>query len=513
MGAGGGRKISKAEVDVDVTTADRDWRPSVLATAHDAIITTDAEGRVVQFNEAAERLFGYSDDEACGNLIADLIIPPEHQGIYWEGMLRIVTGGASDPRLNRGIELNALKKDGTKFPVMITATRTLDPPLLLRGFFRDLSEEREAEARRSRSDRRVAQSEELTLQGTVVINLASAEISWSDEFFRLLAYEPGEVSPSLENLVARVHPDDRDEISGRFARIVEDPTRVGEDDLISLTRFLGDSGEVRVIRGFGRLESDDAGDPAWWVISVQDVTEAENIKRSLAAHDAVSQTLRDWGSFEEGAALLLDCLGTSLGFSLGSFWTRSEAKGPLVCRAFWSSPDEAGEEMERLTRPVAYRPGQGPPGRAWLAGAPLIAENLGSEGSSRINDVAAKFGMRSAVAFPAMGEDGPLAVASFYSRDRVVATEHLERTLASLGRELGRFLQHRQTDFGARSLSPREVEVLALAAEGNTGPKIAGALQVTPATVKSHFESIYEKLGVSDRAAAVARAIRSGLIK
>jgi DNA-binding CsgD family transcriptional regulator len=58
----------------------------------------------------------------------------------------------------------------------------------------------------------------------------------------------------------------------------------------------------------------------------------------------------------------------------------------------------------------------------------------------------------------------------------------------------------------------REQEVLQLAAEGYSGPSIAAELVVSPATVKTHFENIYKKLGVRDRPAAVAKAMRLGLI-
>lgn len=61
-------------------------------------------------------------------------------------------------------------------------------------------------------------------------------------------------------------------------------------------------------------------------------------------------------------------------------------------------------------------------------------------------------------------------------------------------------------------LTPRELEVLKLASEGRNGPMIARALTVSPATVRTHFEHIYAKLGVRDRAAAVAQAMRLGLI-
>lgn len=61
-------------------------------------------------------------------------------------------------------------------------------------------------------------------------------------------------------------------------------------------------------------------------------------------------------------------------------------------------------------------------------------------------------------------------------------------------------------------LTPRELELLALAADGVPGPEIAARLGVSPATVKRHFENVYAKLGVRDRAAAVAAALRAGLI-
>lgn len=62
-------------------------------------------------------------------------------------------------------------------------------------------------------------------------------------------------------------------------------------------------------------------------------------------------------------------------------------------------------------------------------------------------------------------------------------------------------------------LSPREREVLRLMAEGLSGPAVAEALQIGTATVKTHTRNLYEKLGVSDRAAAVAEAMRRGLLE
>jgi PAS domain S-box-containing protein len=62
------------------------------------------------------------------------------------------------------------------------------------------------------------------------------------------------------------------------------------------------------------------------------------------------------------------------------------------------------------------------------------------------------------------------------------------------------------------SLTPREIQVLALAAEGSNGPELARELVLSPTTVNTHFKHIYEKLEVRNRGAAVAKAMRLGVI-
>jgi len=62
-------------------------------------------------------------------------------------------------------------------------------------------------------------------------------------------------------------------------------------------------------------------------------------------------------------------------------------------------------------------------------------------------------------------------------------------------------------------LTPREAGILALIAEGMSAPAIAERLVLSVATVRTHLQHLYEKLGVSDRAAAVAEAMRRGLLE
>jgi two-component system nitrate/nitrite response regulator NarL len=73
-------------------------------------------------------------------------------------------------------------------------------------------------------------------------------------------------------------------------------------------------------------------------------------------------------------------------------------------------------------------------------------------------------------------------------------------------------IQERERSGGPPQLTAREQEVLALVSQGLSAPDIGKHIHLSTTTVKSHLHSLYEKLGVSDRAAAVAEAMRRGML-
>jgi two-component system nitrate/nitrite response regulator NarL len=90
------------------------------------------------------------------------------------------------------------------------------------------------------------------------------------------------------------------------------------------------------------------------------------------------------------------------------------------------------------------------------------------------------------------------------ARGRTVLSEDAMTSMAS------ELQQRRLVQHGL--LTGREGEVLNMLAGGASAPDIAARLHLSPATVKSHLHNLYAKLGVSDRAAAVAEGMRRGLI-
>jgi PAS domain S-box-containing protein len=145
----------------DRLRASEERSAAIVRAALDCIITMDHHGRVLDFNPAAEETFGYTRESAIGQLLADLIIPPELRDAHRRALARYVEN-RTPTILGRRLELVGLRADGSTFPVELTVTQVgvREPPVFA-GFVRDITERRAAEeqiARTLERERQVAQA-------------------------------------------------------------------------------------------------------------------------------------------------------------------------------------------------------------------------------------------------------------------------------------------------------------------------------------------------------------------
>jgi PAS domain S-box-containing protein len=488
------------------------WAERVLASALDAVVTIGADGHVLDWNPAAEGLFGYSREQAVGQPLADLIIPPEQQAGHWAGLLRLVSGG--EPRiLDRRVEMFARDSRGQEIPVELTVTQTQEEPVLFTGFVRDLSALKQAQRDALRMAEVLEEGEELSGAGSWQHDFRTGVSVWSAGMYSLHGYERGGRPLELDALIEDVHPDDRDKVRQVIGRMFSDPSRFAGQENELEWRIVRPDGAVRHLRGRGRVWLDEEGKPARFLGSAMDMTGWRQTERRLSAYNELEMAFATWASRDEGYFDLLRRLGLALDYPMGSMWTWDHEADELACRAFWTAPGVDAGDFEVATRRTVLKRGDGVPGRVWETLKPVVSDDVTSMLHFRRAGVAAGIGLQSGLAFPAIGSRGPIAVVCFYAFERRGTSEEFSQTLEGLGMRLGQFLEEREAQLGPQPLSAREREVLQLAAEGNTGQEIADKLTLSALTVKTHFANIYEKLGVGDRAAAVAYAFRMGLIR
>jgi PAS domain S-box-containing protein len=145
----------RAEAHLADLRASEVRKSAIVETALDAVITMDAAGRVVEFNPAAERIFGHTREKTIGRDLGELIIPPRWRDAHRQGLARYLAGGPGTI-LNRRIEMSALRADETEFPVelSVTAIRTGGMPHFT-CYLRDISERRRSEEALRESEERL----------------------------------------------------------------------------------------------------------------------------------------------------------------------------------------------------------------------------------------------------------------------------------------------------------------------------------------------------------------------
>lgn len=125
---------------------------AILESAHDGIISIDHRGLIIEFNPAAQRIFGYTREQAIGKELAEFIVPAHLREGHRRGLEHYLATGEG-PVLNKRVELPAIRADGTEFPAEVSITRvgSAAPPTFT-GFVRDITERKRAEQELGKSE-------------------------------------------------------------------------------------------------------------------------------------------------------------------------------------------------------------------------------------------------------------------------------------------------------------------------------------------------------------------------
>ena len=230
---------------------------AVLDATFDAIVTMDHEGRIVDFNRAAELTFGHRRDEAVGRLVSELIVPPAMRAAHERGLRRHLETGEATV-LGHPLQLAALRADGSEFDAELTINRIeLPEGPLFTASIRDVSEQKAAEELLRTAELRYRTLVE-RLPLVVYIDEADTDCTnlyTSPQTETMLGYSPTEWQDGsfLERVL---HPDDRERVVAEMASEAADNGMISSE-----YRIVSPDGRIVWVRDESSAIADADGNP------------------------------------------------------------------------------------------------------------------------------------------------------------------------------------------------------------------------------------------------------------
>ena len=229
----------------------------VLDTAQDAFIAMDVEGTIQAWNRAAEQTFGWARAEVIGRPLAEVVIPERLRAVHHASVERRLRLGEG-PVLDRRIELEAMRRDGTEIPVELALSAIeVDGSKIFCGFLQEITERRAGEA----ESRRLAAIVETSDNAIISRTVDGTITTWNAAAERIYGYRAEEIiGESILRLRARGEEsgtrEQRELLAGRRVRDFETRERRKDgglvDVVVSASPLLDESGEVVGIASIAR---------------------------------------------------------------------------------------------------------------------------------------------------------------------------------------------------------------------------------------------------------------------
>jgi two-component system sensor histidine kinase/response regulator len=334
---------------------------SIVQSSEDSIVGTDLDGSILSWNTSSALLWGYSAREVIGKHLKILFLPERAHEI--NGSLEMIR---QDEPIKR-FETVRVRKDGSLLAVSVILSpvkNTHGKLLGVAAIYRDITERKQAEeqllaakqaaeasaASLRVSEERYALATQATYDGIFDWNLATGESYLSPRFKQILGYSPDELPNDFATFVDRVHPEDRQQVSGRISgNLPETAAPTFEDEV----RVCCKDGNFRWVAGRSRLVRSPEGKPMRFIGSIRDITARKAAEAKLAASE---KRLRDILDSLYGFVGLYTLEGTVLYVNRAPLEAADVPEEDVVGQPFWEtyswshSPEERGRLRTAMAR-------------------------------------------------------------------------------------------------------------------------------------------------------------------
>lgn len=245
---------------------------AIVETVVDGVLVIDHRGIVERFNPAAEKLFGYAADEVIGRNV-NMLMPAPYSAEHDRYLANYLQSGQAKI-IGIGRDVEGRRKDGSVFPLRLAVGEMrVGAERKFTGVVHDLTAERRLEDQARAERERLDLAAKGALDGLWEWNIVTGAEYFSDRWFELLGYAPGEVAQVYETWESSLHPDDKTGVLEAVQRHLQH--RVPFDVEY---RLRTKSGVYRWYHASGQAAWDATGTATRMAGSIRDVTEARRVE-------------------------------------------------------------------------------------------------------------------------------------------------------------------------------------------------------------------------------------------
>ena len=257
---------------------------SILNSAHEAFISMDEDGNIVEWSSQAERDFGWSRAEAIGRPLAEKILPADDREHYEPGLQRMLEG---DHRvLGRRIEVTAARRNGIRFPVELSfSTLKTSKGLRFNAFVHDISERRRSEEALNQANQRFRSAFDDAGIGMAIVSLEGRWLRANRALAELTGYPQDQlVGMGFQDIT---HPDDLPKDFNALQEMIDGV----RDRFQTEKRYIHADGHVIWISLSTTIVRNGEGKPMYLLSQMQDISERKEQEKRLthrASHDELT---------------------------------------------------------------------------------------------------------------------------------------------------------------------------------------------------------------------------------